>query len=57
VKYAAGSGTTPLLVITKHIDVPEGIAVDQGGNIFVSNSSSNDITVYDEVGGYKYSIK
>jgi sugar lactone lactonase YvrE len=50
VKYKLGEGAQPVLVISQAIGGPEGIAVDTGGNIYVSNSSLNNITVYNSLG-------
>ena len=50
VKYAPGSGKTPLLVINNGTGGCEGIAVDSSGNIYVSNSIFNNITVYNPSG-------
>jgi len=52
VKYKInGSGTTPVLVIKQGTGGCEGIALDSSGNIYVSNSSLNNITVYAPTGG------
>jgi sugar lactone lactonase YvrE len=51
VKYAPGKGTTPLLVINQGTGYCEGIALDKSGNIYVSNSELNNITVYGPSGG------
>jgi len=51
VKYAPGKGTKPLLVIKQGTGTCEGIAVDKNGNIYVSNSGLNNITVYGPSGG------
>jgi sugar lactone lactonase YvrE len=45
VKYASGGGT-PVMVISQNINGPEGIAVAKNGCIYVSNSGSNNISVY-----------
>ena len=45
VKYAPGGGT-PLMVIGQNINGPEGIAVAKNRKIYVSNSGSNNISVY-----------
>jgi serine/threonine protein kinase, bacterial len=45
VKYAPGGGT-PLMVISENVNGPEGIAVAKNGYIYVSNSGSNNISVY-----------
>jgi len=50
VKYAIGHGTTPTLVINQGTGGCEGIALDKNGNIYVSNSSLNNITVYNSSG-------
>lgn len=50
--YHPRKGTKPFLVISQDIGSPEGIAVDASGNIYVSNSASNNITVYSSSGGY-----
>ena len=50
-KYKIGSGSTPTLVINQGTGGCEGIAVDSSGNIYVSNSSLNNITVYAPTGG------
>ena len=49
VKYAP-TGGKPLLVISQGTGGCEGIAVDASENIYVSNSSKNDITVYNQSG-------
>jgi len=51
VKYAPGSGTEPLLVISQGLSGPEGIALDKSGHIYVSNTDSSNITVYSPKGG------
>jgi sugar lactone lactonase YvrE len=45
VKYAPGGGM-PLMVISQNVNGPEGIAVAKNGYIYVSNSGSNNISVY-----------
>jgi SMP-30/Gluconolactonase/LRE-like region len=50
VKYKIGKGTKPVLVISQGIGGCEGIAVDNSGNIYVSNSDFNNITVYNSSG-------
>jgi DNA-binding beta-propeller fold protein YncE len=50
VKYKLGKGSKPVLVISQAIGGPEGIAVDTSGKIYVSNSSYDDITVYNSSG-------
>jgi len=50
VKYALGYGKTPVLVINQGTGGCEGIAVDPSGNIYVSNSTLNNITVYNPSG-------
>jgi len=55
VEYKIGQGTQPLVVINNGTGGCEGIAVgnvgQSKGNIFVSISSLNDITVYSPTGG------
>lgn len=51
VRYALGKGTKPTLVINQGTGGCEGIALDKSGNIYVSNSSLNNITVYGPSGG------
>jgi len=49
VKY--GTTGKKLLTISNNITLPEGVAVDKEGNIYVSNDgSANSITVYDSAG-------
>ncbi|MGC9949886.1 MAG: NHL repeat-containing protein [Bryobacteraceae bacterium] len=50
VKYAPNNGKNPVLVINQGTGGCEGIAVDRSGNIYVSNSIFNDITVYNSSG-------
>ena len=51
VKYAAGKGKNPLLVINNGTGGCEGIAVaSSSGDIYVSNSTLNNITVYNSAG-------
>jgi streptogramin lyase len=51
VKYAPGEGKTPLLVINSGTGGCEGIAVaSSSGDIYVSNSTLNNITVYNSAG-------
>jgi YVTN family beta-propeller protein len=50
VKYAATNGKKPVLVIDQGTGGCEGIAVDKSGNIYVSNSIFNNITVYNSSG-------
>jgi sugar lactone lactonase YvrE len=49
VKYGPKGGS-PLLVISQGTGGCEGIAVDRHGNIYVSNSTLNNITVYNPLG-------
>jgi sugar lactone lactonase YvrE len=50
VKYKLGKGSKPVLVISEGTGGCEGILVDKSGKIYVSNSSLNDITVYNSSG-------
>jgi streptogramin lyase len=50
VKYAPNEGRHPVLVISQGTGGCEGIAVDNSGNIYVSNSIYNNITVYNSSG-------
>jgi hypothetical protein len=43
---AAGQSQQPVGTITKGISGPEGLAVDAAGNLYVTNSASNTVTVY-----------
>jgi sugar lactone lactonase YvrE len=49
VKYGPKGGN-PLLVISQGTAGCEGIAVDKSGNIYVANSTLNNITVYNPSG-------
>jgi sugar lactone lactonase YvrE len=56
VKYVAGKGTKPAVVYSTSAGYCSGIAVDKSGNVYVSNSGLNDITVYNNSGVYQYTI-
>jgi DNA-binding beta-propeller fold protein YncE len=43
--------------VTTDVAQPEGIAVDRQGNVFVANSTTNTITVYNPQGTLIYTLK
>ena len=49
-KTLSMNGKRPVLVINQGTGGCEGIAVDKSGNIYVSNSTLNNITVYNPSG-------
>jgi DNA-binding beta-propeller fold protein YncE len=42
------TGKAPLCVVSEGVGGPEGIALDGNGNVYVSNSRLNNITVYSQ---------
>jgi YVTN family beta-propeller protein len=68
-QYAAQAGTVPTYTttptafaltlpsgMTPALQTPEGVAVDGSGNVYVDNSPSNFIYVYNSAGAYQYTV-
>jgi sugar lactone lactonase YvrE len=54
VEIFAPGGTKPISSISQGVDVPDAMAIDSGGNLYVSNSPNSgcgNITVYDSATG------